>query len=156
MDEYTIAEGEPGVDDEAAIRAGLYAADPAGVPPRDYAPLALVARDRGGALGGGLLGATMWGWLAVDALWVAAGARGRGLGGRLLATAEAAARARGCRHARLDTFDFQARAFYERRGYAVYGRLDGFPPGRAQLHLRKTLAPAGAPAADRSAAADGA
>jgi hypothetical protein len=53
--------------------------------------------------------------------------------------AEHAAYDRGCRRARLDTFDFQARNFYERLGYVVYARLDGFPTGHEQLHMQKTL-----------------
>ena len=147
MLEYTIVEAEPGSRESTAIQSGLYAADPPDIPARDYAALALVARDADGRLAGGLLGATMWGWLTVDALWVAPVARGAGLGGRLLAAAEAAALGRGCAKARLDTFDFQARAFYERRGYAVYGQLAGFPAGHVQYHLRKTLVPSGTPAA---------
>ena len=58
-----------------------------------------------------------------------------------LARAEEVAVERGCTHARLDTFDFQARDFYERLGYTVYAELPGFPTGHAQLHLRKVLAP---------------
>ncbi|MBC8089189.1 MAG: N-acetyltransferase, partial [Phycisphaerae bacterium] len=37
------------------------------------------------------------------------------------------------------TFDFQARAFYERLGYSVYGALDNFPRGHTQFHLAKVL-----------------
>jgi GNAT superfamily N-acetyltransferase len=137
----------PGLDPADLLRvyAGLGATDPPDVGPRDYASLALVARGADGALAGALSGATIWGWLQVDALWVAEPLRRAGLGGRLLAAAEEAARRRGCTRARLDTFDFQARAFYERRGYEVYARLDGFPAGHTQFHLHKPLA--GAPAA---------
>ena len=52
------------------------------------------------------------------------------------------ARARGCRHARLDTFDFQARTFYEQLGYRVYAELPDFPEGHRQFHLIKELAAA--------------
>jgi GNAT superfamily N-acetyltransferase len=145
--EYTIAEVGPDSREATTIQAGLYAADAPDVAARDYGALAFVARDEAGEVAGGLLGATMWGWLTVDALWVAPAARGAGLGGRLLAAAEAAALGRGCAHSRLDTFDFQARDFYERRGYAVYGQLADFPPGHVQHHLRKALLPVGTPAA---------
>jgi GNAT superfamily N-acetyltransferase len=131
----------------AAVRTGLYAADPSTVPARDYIDLAIIARGRDGALAGGVLGATMWGWLTLDALWVVPAERGTGLGSQLLAAAEESGRQRGCSHARLDTFDFQARAFYEQHGYVAYGALDGFPLGHTQFHLRKALAADSAPAA---------
>lgn len=40
----------------------------------------------------------------------------------------------------LDTFDFQARPFYERHGYEVFGTLDDYPPGHSRFFLRKDLA----------------
>jgi hypothetical protein len=39
----------------------------------------------------------------------------------------------------LDTFEFQALPFYERRGYRVFGTLDGFPPGYRRFYLQKSL-----------------
>ena len=54
--------------------------------------------------------------------------RGQGLGSRLLLAAEDLAVSRGCRGSCLGTFDFQARTFYERHGYAVFAELLGFPP----------------------------
>ena len=39
----------------------------------------------------------------------------------------------------LDTYDFQARPFYERHGYAVFGELDGFPNGHRRWFMRKRL-----------------
>jgi hypothetical protein len=41
----------------------------------------------------------------------------------MLLQAEQEAKARGCRGAWLDTYSFQARGFYERLGYAVFGAL---------------------------------
>jgi ribosomal protein S18 acetylase RimI-like enzyme len=55
-------------------------------------------------------------------------ARGTGLGGALLAAAEADARARGCTSMRLEvrTDNVSAIALYERRGYTRGARLPGF------------------------------
>jgi hypothetical protein len=47
---------------------------------------------------------------------------------------------RGCHHALLDTFDFQAREFYEKLGYAVFGSLDDFPRAHVRLFMKKALA----------------
>jgi GNAT superfamily N-acetyltransferase len=121
----------------ADIRRGIREADPPDVGARDYKPLCFALRDATGALRGGLYGATMWNWLLIDGLWVAADLRGNGLGSRLLAAGEAAASERGCRGAWLGTFDFQARSFYERNGYRVIGELLDFPEHHTHFRLAK-------------------
>ena len=110
-----------------------------GVVPRDHKPLHVLARDDGQHIVGGLVGATVWGWLEVKLLWVSEHCRGRGYGTRLLRAAEAEARRRGCHHALLDTFDFQARGFYEALGYRAFGRLDDFPREHSRFFLEKVL-----------------
>jgi hypothetical protein len=52
-------------------------------------------------------------------------------------------RARGCTHAHLDTFSYQARPFYEHHGYELFATLDEYPPGQQRFFMRKSLA--GAP-----------
>lgn len=121
----------------AAVRAGIRETDPPDVGTRNFQPLALALRTPDGTLVGGLYGATMWGWLMVDGLWVADELRGRGLGRRLVLAAERVATERGCRGAWLGTFDFQAREFYEGLGYSVFAELAEFPPGHTHYHLRK-------------------
>ena len=54
-------------------------------------------------------------------------------------TAEEVARERGCAGIWLDTFSFQARGFYEKLGYTVFGRIDDYPPGQSRFWLRKHL-----------------
>lgn len=131
---------EPGGGGEvpAEIRRGIREADPTEVGPRNWTPLCVSLRDEAGAVAGGIYGATMWGWLLVDGLWVDSALRGRGLGTKLLLAAESAAIARGCRGAWLGTFDFQARGFYEHHGYRVCGELPDFPSGHTHYELCKT------------------
>src|SRR5207247_1340698 len=100
-------------------------------------PLEIYVRNRAARIVGGLVATTIWDWMYVELLWVDTGGRGQELGRRLMAAAEAAAQARGCRHAHLRTFSFQARGFYEKCGYRVIGRLDDYPPGGAFYWLRK-------------------
>jgi GNAT superfamily N-acetyltransferase len=127
-----------------AVLEGLLAHNRRFAPPPDVAPLGVAARDASGALAGGVVGHTTWaatgeGWLYVELLWVAETHRGLGVGSRLLAAAEAEAARRGCRHAYLSTFGFQARPFYERHGYAVFGVQEDFPPGSRRYWLRRTF-----------------
>jgi ribosomal protein S18 acetylase RimI-like enzyme len=63
----------------------------------------------------------------------------RGYGERLLRAAEEEARMQGCRGVCLSTFSFQARPFYERFGYEVFGELADYPAGHAYYFLKKTL-----------------
>jgi GNAT superfamily N-acetyltransferase len=106
----------------------------------DQAPLRIGARDPDGRLVAGIVGSTWCGWLYVATLWVDQAHRGGGLGSQLLEAAEAQALRRGCRHACLMTFSYQARPFYERHGYRIFGRLEDYPEGGAYFFLRKALA----------------
>ena len=99
--------------------------------------LYILLRDQNGRLLGGLIADTYWGWLDVDDFWLDETARGRGLGGMMLVAAEKEAIARGCRHAKLETFSFQARGFYEKCGYRVVGQLDEYPPAGSFYWMRK-------------------
>ena len=107
--------------------------------PEDYRPLVIILSNpvTGGVLGG-LWGETNFAHLHVDLLFVPEALRGTGLGRQMLLQAEQEAVAR-CRGAWLDTYSFQARGFYERLGYAVFGILEDYPPGQKRISLRKFL-----------------
>ena len=131
-------EPEPAADAREAIHDGLRAFNRRHAEPPNFQSMVLTARADG-TIVGGLVGTTGWRWLYVDLLWVAEGYRGMGVGRRLLHTAEQEAIARGVRHAYLDTFDFQARPFYEREGYTLFGTLEEYPPGHNRYFMRKEL-----------------
>ena len=105
----------------------------------DFRPLALTIADDAGAVVGGLWGRTMMGWLFVELLFVPEALRGQGIGTELLRRAEGEAVSRGCHHVWLDTFEFQARGFYERLGYRVFGELKDYPPGFSRYFMQKAL-----------------
>jgi GNAT superfamily N-acetyltransferase len=105
-----------------------------------YYPVSIFLKDARQEVLGGLLGHIWGAWLRIAVLWLAEPVRGQGYGGQLLAAAEAYARERGCRHAELATFSFQARPFYEKFGYEVFGTLEDYPPGHRKYFLRKALA----------------
>ncbi|MCF3639096.1 GNAT family N-acetyltransferase [Rhizobium sp. TRM95111] len=88
---------------------------------------------------GGLWGVDDYGWAFVSYLLVPAEHRGDGLGRRLMAEAEAIAHARGMAGVWLNTFDFQAREFYEKLGYDVFAELPASGRARGQYFLRKVF-----------------
>ena len=106
--------------------------------PYDKRALHVFLRE-GGATLGGLTGFTNWEWLYIDYLWLPSALRGAGWGARLLASAEDEARRRGCGHAHLYSYSFQAPGFYLKHGYAIYGALEGYPPREKRVLLRKKL-----------------
>ncbi|MCX5048746.1 MULTISPECIES: GNAT family N-acetyltransferase [unclassified Streptomyces] len=111
-----------------------------GTPSERELPLHVWVLDERGGLAGGLVGHTWTTWLHVTYLWVDERWRGAGLGSRLLAEAEGIARGeRGCRSARLETWDFQAPEFYRKRGYEVVCVIPDYPPGATEYTLTKRL-----------------
>jgi GNAT superfamily N-acetyltransferase len=139
-----VAIEENGTEVREAVLKGLIAYNREHAEAPDFHPLVLSARSSSGEIIGGLAGQTGWRWLQVDLLWVASPFRRQGVGRRLLRVAEGEAARRGCLHAHLDTFDFQARRFYEREGYIVFGVQADYPPGHQRFYFRKALkAPVG-------------
>lgn len=80
-----------------------------------------------------------WGILYVGVLFVHEDYRGKGLGSQLLAQVETDAKEMGARLAHLDTFDFQAKDFYLKHGYEIFGTLKDFPEGLKRFYLSKRL-----------------
>jgi len=138
MSDYTVTvEEHPREDEVRAVVRGLIAYNDSRAEPEGWRRLAVLVRAADGSVAGGLLGWTHWHWLFVSHLWVDDALRGRGLGRDLLLRAEREAAARGCLHAHLDTFSFQALPFYESLGYEVFGSLPDYPPGHTRYFLRK-------------------
>ena len=102
-------------------------------------PLVIVIRGDGDQIMGGLWGYTGYEWLFTQLLIVPEQYRGAGLGSKIMALAEAEAHSRGCTGAWLDTFEFQARGFYERLGYACFAELPNYPTGFSRYFMKKAL-----------------
>lgn len=101
--------------------------------------VAILLEDGDGAAEGGLWGRISYDWLFIELLGLPESARGRGLGRRLMHQAEAIAREAGCAGIWLDTYEFQARGFYEKLGYAVFGALEDHPVGQRRFFMMKRL-----------------
>lgn len=108
---------------------------------RDVRHLCVFLRTDDGSIIGGISGMTYWQYLEVSYLWVSEEHRGAGHASRLMAAAESEAIKRGCKHALLDTFSFQALGFYLRLGYKEFGRLSGFSGEHDRHFLHKQLDP---------------
>jgi GNAT superfamily N-acetyltransferase len=86
-----------------------------------------------------LYGKTSFEWLFIELLFVPELLRGRGIGSKLVKMAEKEAIIRNCPNAWLDTFEFQAREFYEKLGYQVFAELPNFPRNHKRFFLKKSL-----------------
>jgi len=103
-------------------------------------PLVIQVKDSSDQIIGGLWGYTGYGWLFTQLLVVPASLRGQGIGTQLMQLAEREAITRACHSAWLDTFEFQARGFYERMGYTCFGELPNYPTGFSRFFMKKALA----------------
>jgi len=104
-----------------------------------YYPVHFLLKSQRGETMGGLLGGIWGAWLHVTYLWVDQAARGQRWATKLMDQAEAYAVERGCHSVELDTHSFQARPFYEKRGYEVIATLDDYPKGHKKFFLKKKL-----------------
>lgn len=80
-----------------------------------------------------------WGCLYVDDLWVDEKYRRKGLGSQLLKSVEKTGIERGCYLSYLDTGDFQAKPFYLKHGYTVFGTVKNNPAGHEDYVLFKRI-----------------
>lgn len=102
-------------------------------------PIALLVRDEHDEILGGLYGRVFYQWLFIELLSVPEQARGQGMGSKLMQMAEALAREKECVGIWLDTFDFQAPAFYIKLGYSELGQIVDYPPGHKRFFFQKRL-----------------
>ncbi|MEZ9198013.1 GNAT family N-acetyltransferase [Shewanella sp. 10N.286.54.B9] len=102
-------------------------------------PLGLKLENDSGELLAGFSGRTFGNWLMIDNLWVSEALRGQKIGHQLLAEAERLALAKGCKFAILDTLNFQAKPFYEARGYQVQWTQLAYPETGCKYFMVKAL-----------------
>jgi GNAT superfamily N-acetyltransferase len=97
------------------------------------------ARDSRGALIGGFFCQVYLDTCFLKWAWVGEAARRKDVGRRLMAQCEDEARKRGASVLYLDTFSFQARPFYEKLGYKVFGTLKLGAKGIKRVWMVKVL-----------------
>ena len=80
-----------------------------------------------------------WNVIYIDILWVDKKYRRQRLGTKLLNEVEKIALEEKCSLIHLDTFDFQAKDFYIKQGYEVFGVLEDCPQNHCRYYLKKKL-----------------
>lgn len=98
-----------------------------------------VKNDLGELLGGIQAYWVNWGILHVELIYIFESYRRQGIASTLLRHAEQIAKQNKCYLAHLDTFDFQAKDFYLKHGYSVFGILENAPKGHSRYYMKKEL-----------------
>lgn len=102
-------------------------------------PLNIYVEDDSGELMAGLVGETFGNWLEIEYLFVKEDLRGQGIGSQLLQQAESEAKKRNCRFAFVNTYQFQAPAFYQKHGYKEVFTLKDYPCTGQRHYYQKDL-----------------
>jgi GNAT superfamily N-acetyltransferase len=102
-------------------------------------PITIIVTDEDKNWIGGITADVYWDWVEINDFWFREELRGKGLGGLLLEKTEKIAKEKGAKKALLTTFEFQARSFYELKGYKVVGEIKDYPPGSSYYTMVKTL-----------------
>ncbi|UTM59109.1 GNAT family N-acetyltransferase [Photobacterium sp. CCB-ST2H9] len=100
---------------------------------------AAFAKDENGKVLGGIRATGFWNYCILELLWLSVETRGKGVGNKLMDAAEHFAKEKGFQYIRTETLSFQAKPFYEKRGYKVFGELPDYPKGHTTYCLVKEL-----------------
>ena len=102
-------------------------------------PLNIYVEDDSGELMAGLVAETFGNWLEIEYLFVKEDLRAQGIGSQLLQQAESEAKKRNCRFAFVNTYQFQAPAFYQKHGYKEVFTLKDYPYTGQRHYYQKDL-----------------
>jgi GNAT superfamily N-acetyltransferase len=131
---------DPTQDDIDAVLAALAASESMDGRDAGHQPFSVLLSDTpGGPVTGGLYGYQLFDWLFIQFVAVPRALQGQGVGRDLMARAESWARERGLAGLWLDTFAFQARPFYEKLGFTVFGTIENHPRGSRRFFMQKRL-----------------
>ena len=102
-------------------------------------PLNLYVEDKHGEIMAGLVAETFGNWLEIEYLFVKDDLRGQGIGSQLLQRAESEAKNRNCRYVFVNTYQFQAPAFYQKHDYQEVFTLKDYPCTGQRHYYQKEL-----------------
>ena len=130
-------------NDDALIEDNLVKYNISQVPKTQEKPLLRIQKkivDANNHLIGGCLSVIYcWKIMYIEILWIDEAYRRHGLGTRLLKEMERISAEHDCSLIHLDTFDFQAKDFYIKHGFEVFGVLENCPENHCRYYLKKNL-----------------
>ncbi len=98
-----------------------------------------IIKENNKIIGGICADIYMWKILYISLLFIDEAYRNKDLATLLLKRVEDEAKAIGVSLVHLDSFDFQAKDFYLKQGYEIFGTLENCPEGHKRYYLRKNL-----------------
>lgn len=104
-----------------------------------YEEISLVVKDENGEVCGGLNAEICWNFMEISIVIVDEKIRKYGYGRKLMEQAEQIAIEEKCDFIKLDTLEFQAKEFYEKLGYTVYGEIDNVAKEYKHYYMKKEL-----------------
>jgi len=104
---------------------------------QEFVPFSIVLENEKGEIVGGIKGQSFWGRLHIETLWIHQAYRKQGLGKKLIAMTEIAAKERKCKGIDLDTMTFQAPGFYEKMGFRQIGELPNYDNEFKRIYYAK-------------------
>jgi len=140
---FQITEGnEQHIEDKMSVRSGLIAYNRRFVPEeiaKNAQEVCFFVKDEQGNVLGGIYGEHKFDYMDINIFWLDDSLRKQGYGSLIMYKMEEKARELGCKLIKLDTFSFQARGFYEKQGFVVYGQIDDVAGGHTIFYLMKRL-----------------
>ncbi|MEO0939344.1 MAG: N-acetyltransferase [Pseudomonadota bacterium] len=109
------------------------------LPEEDLPDFLFVITDQNGTLTAGCKGEIAFQTAHIAELWVHESLRGQGIGTKLLARADAHARAQGCTRIQIETRNPAAKRLYEAQGYHVFGELKNYDGPNSLVYMVKAL-----------------
>lgn len=130
-------EKTPSPDDIQTLGDGImaYAKQKKDLPPLDF--FAFFIRDQENTILAGCNGCILYGCLYIDQLWVSEPLRQQGLGAQLVEVALNYGKEQGCTFATVNTFDWEARGFYQKMGFKLEFERRGFDKSSIFYFLRQ-------------------
>ena len=124
---------------EAFLAERIYEYNAAATGHDDGESFTACRENSSGEVEAGISGYTWCGCCYISYLWVAAAARGQGIGSELLRAVEDHARAKACRVMLVATHSFQAPGFYVRFGFEQVASIPDHPVGYSSIFYAKRL-----------------
>ena len=88
---------------------------------------------------GGAVGFVEYNWYFLDLLYIDEEYRSQTIGTKLIKQIEEYAKEEKLTGIRMETWDFQARGFYEKNGYKVFAEIKDCPPTTMCYFLKKEI-----------------